>query len=42
MKIAIIANNEHPVCANTRFGVESYTYSLVKGLAKRHQVILYA
>ena len=42
MRIAIIANNEHAVVPHTRFGVESYTYYLVNGLAKKHQVTLYA
>jgi glycosyltransferase involved in cell wall biosynthesis len=43
MKIAVVANNQHPVTIHSGFGVESYCFSLVEGLVKRnHEVTLYA
>jgi len=43
MKIAIIANNQHPVLINSAFGVESYCHTLTTGLVnKGHSVTLYA
>lgn len=43
MKIAIVANNEHPVSHMTGYGVEAHTYTLAEGLVKKnHDVTLFA